>query len=512
MPSKITHSHDDNGYSNIFNIKELGVSYVPYPPNQGVQPLRQYEFPLWALPPLLQDVIHDINVDIQAPLGLTVNAVMGAVSLACQGLVNVSPLEGKIWPTSLFLFALAESGERKSSVDRLVMQPFHEYDQAAAADYEKELKVYKSAYLVWSTQQSAILGAIKRKVKHNESTVEEEKRLGVHNNDEPQPPRKHKLLYSNTTSQALLADMAGVGSSVGLIADEGGNILDHGVIQDLSSLNLLWDGSSLSVERKTAGRFRVDEARLTFSLMVQHAIFERFLRRQGEVPRGSGFFARCLPVWIDASTSTQGHRFINNHPRQNAGLARFHARIRELLALQREGCSTTTLCFPHHTRVRWTEYYNHIESQIKPGGIYHDIGDFASKMSNIIARMTALFHYFSGNEGEVYGTTVDNAFTVCQWYALQALRMFSPEADCLQDARRAAQLLVWLQVKFREKNIGGMRKNDIRRSGPSAIRDKERLESALQCLLQSRHVLLGKDHNGALYVNIGQSFHYPLSV
>ncbi|CAI1733780.1 Uncharacterised protein [Serratia fonticola] len=488
------------------------MSYTPVNWQPSMFPLMQYPFPSYALPELLYKTFHNVSNKTQAPEGLIANTLLAAISLACQGHIDVSPIEGLVHPTSLYTYAIAESGERKSSVDDEIMAPFQAFDLAMSEAHVALQRNYEARHQIWSTKQSAYFNMIKRKTKRNEPTDAEELQLLEHKAREPQRPCLRKLLYSNTTPQALLADMDGVGRSVGLIADEGGTILDRGVMQDLSSLNQFWDGGSMSVDRKTTTSIRITEGRLTFSVQVQRAVHERFLRRQGDVPRGSGFNARCLSVEVDESTSTKGYRVIDGRYMHRDGLDRFHERISELLESHVNGQPRKILCFSREAQVRWMEYANHIEHQIRPGGTYHSISDIASKMANNIARIAALIQYVTEGEGEISRTKVDAAFDICQWYAYQALRMFSPKAECLQNTRDAGELLVWLDRKFREKNVMSMKKNDIRRNGPSGLRDKEKLAAALDLLAHTGRVTFGIGPNKTTYVNAGQYFHHPLIV
>lgn len=57
--------------------------------------------------------------------------------------------------------------------------------------------------------------------------------------------------------------------NVGLIADEGANILDRQVMKDLSFINSMWDGVSFHVDRKTTQSFILENSRVTLSVMVQ---------------------------------------------------------------------------------------------------------------------------------------------------------------------------------------------------------------------------------------------------
>ncbi|MEH3312257.1 DUF3987 domain-containing protein, partial [Escherichia coli] len=81
------------------------------------------EFPLSSLPPLIRDAVIEAQQITQAPLGLVAASALGAVSLVCQNLIDVCRLNTLRGPVSLFFLTLAESGERKTAVDKLLMKP-----------------------------------------------------------------------------------------------------------------------------------------------------------------------------------------------------------------------------------------------------------------------------------------------------------------------------------------------------------------------------------------------------
>jgi hypothetical protein len=53
----------------------------------------------------------------------------GVISLACQNRIDVCRLNNLRSPVSLFLLTLAESGERKSTVDKLLMKPLYQLEE-----------------------------------------------------------------------------------------------------------------------------------------------------------------------------------------------------------------------------------------------------------------------------------------------------------------------------------------------------------------------------------------------
>ena len=114
--------------------------------------------------------------------------------------------------------------------------------------------------------------------------------------------------------------------SGGVVTAEGGSFFgSHGmgkdsVMRNLSLLNQLWDGISLTIDRRTTESYIVKGARLTMGLQVQAAALREFFDRSGALARGIGFLARFLLAWPE---STQGSRPFTeapaNWPQQQPG-------------------------------------------------------------------------------------------------------------------------------------------------------------------------------------------------
>lgn len=98
----------------------------PIPFNtEGPQPLAREippgeTYPIKALGPL-QEVVKAVHDMTQAPIGIGAQSALAVASLAAQGFADVETLGGYT-PCSLYCLTIAESGERKSSCDRLLMR------------------------------------------------------------------------------------------------------------------------------------------------------------------------------------------------------------------------------------------------------------------------------------------------------------------------------------------------------------------------------------------------------
>lgn len=75
-------------------------------------------------------------------------------------------------------------------------------------------------------------------------------------------------------------------------------------MRNLSLLNILWDGGTHSIGRRTSESFTVRGARLTMGLMIQEITLREYFSKSGGLARGMGFLARFLVAWPESTIGT----------------------------------------------------------------------------------------------------------------------------------------------------------------------------------------------------------------
>lgn len=168
-------------------------------------------------------------------------------------------------------------------------------------------------------------------------------------------------------------------------------------MRNLALLNILWDGGTHSVGRRSSESFTVKGARLTVALQVQEATLRSFFKRSNGLARGTGFLARFLVAWPE---STQGFRPFTDPPEHWPALARFHRAIAAILndpaPMGEDGAlSPVLLSMTPEAKEAWVAFHDAIESELRTGGELCDVRDVASKTADNAARLAALFHVFS---------------------------------------------------------------------------------------------------------------------
>ncbi|MDE9690208.1 YfjI family protein [Citrobacter portucalensis] len=463
-----------------------------------------FNFPISAFPDKIREAIYDIREHTQAPMELISSSVISSMSLALQSIVNVRVNETVTTPVSLFLLVIANSGERKTTVDRMVLRPFYQHDSQQLKKLEEEEENYGVEKQVWDIKEKDVLRRIKKKITKGQCVEEETRRLRELQAEKPVRSKISQCIYNNVTPEALQLAMYSQSPHVGLIADEGANILDRQVMNDLSFINTMWDGVPFRVERKTTQSFTIENGRVTLSVMVQKKPFDLYLKRQGGKARGSGFFARCLPVVIDEKLTTQGDRLIRQEPAGMIFIEQFHQRLEALISERTtlvESNQQRCLSFDLSAQHEWEEIYNEIECRIRPDERYARMSDFASKLANNVARLSALFSFFTEGEVLIKREYVEGAWKLCEWYMEQAINLFGCE-----DGYCEALLISWLRREFPKQIHKFIRYNDIRRNGPNMLRKGALLNKVMDNLECEGVIEIEYQTSGAKIVYKGDKF------
>lgn len=251
-------------------------------------------------------------------------------------------------------------------------------------------------------------------------------------------------------------------------------------MRNLSTLNVLWDGGEhINTRADESKNFEVRGARFTMSLQVQHHVLTEFMRRAGELARGSGFLARFLVAWPE---STQGTRFYEEPVAHMAGLSQFESRITQLLQTELPKANEHSLELTPHllelspeAKSIWIELYDAIEGQLAAQGDYSDVKDVASKTADNAARIAALLHVFEhGLEGAIKPQHMQSAGAIALWHLDESRRLlFDLQQDA--EAHKAAQLDAWLINWCNQHSTDRVSTTEVMRRGPNSIRRAEHL-------------------------------------
>jgi putative DNA primase/helicase len=447
--------------------------------------IEREEYPQDALPDAIRAAVEEVQAFVKAPVALVASSALAALSLACQAHIDVKRAEKLHGPVGLFLLTIADSGERKSTCDNFFASAIRQYQEEQAEAMKPAVEEYQAAIAAWEAERDGILSAVKDAGKKGKPTDRLRADLAQLQQDKPDPPRVPRLILGDETPENLAWSLAKQWPSAGVLSSEAGVVFGghamgrDSIMRNLALLNVLWDGGTHSIGRRTSESFTVRGARLTMGLMVQETTLREYFSRSGGLARGMGFLARVLVAWPE---STQGQRPFTEAPANWPHLAAFHRRIAAILnqpaPIDGDGALTPAmLTLTPDAKAAWVEFHNAIESELGSGGELHAVRDVASKSADNAARLAALFQVFEHGMGAIGVDSFERASRIVAWHLSEARRFFG-ELALPAELADAARLDAWLIEYCKRERTHLVQTREAQRLGP--VRDKEKLTTALR--------------------------------
>lgn len=438
------------------------------------------EFPIHVLPARVGHAIYEVVQQTQAPLPMVAAEMLGVISLVCQNRIDVCRLNNLRSPTSLFIVTIAESGERKSTVSKLLMKPIYQLEERLFDLYKQEIIKWQYDVKIFKAEEKALMSKLKSEIRGGKDPTITRESLSMLQDSYPVEPVRYKLTFNDTTPAAIKEYLCGDWRSIGIISDEAGTVFNGYTLNELPFINKMWDGAPYSVERKNTPERLIKNARLTFSLQVQPVVINRYIERKGDVAKGIGFFARTL---ICRPFSTQGYRQITNPVVSSEHLPVFHERLMEIVT-ESIANKDERIClhFSPEAGQRWIAFYNQVETEMRLIGFLSDFKDYASKVAENMARIAALLHYFNGDEGDISLTAVNSAVEISAWYVDEYIKLFSKPQESNMINTDADELYWWIKEYCNRNFLPYMRKNTILQNGPDRFRNRSKANELLSIL------------------------------
>lgn len=476
-----------NAPANAKAVTPFEAQEIPFRP-EGPQPLLREipsgeAYPMEALGPLrvAVEAVRDIS---QAPLAIAAQSALAIASLAVQGFADVQTLGGDA-PCSLFCLTIAESGERKSTCDRLLMRGVKDFEREQAEAYRAAFAEYEVAHEVWAGKRKRLMneaaGADLAKATKAEASL---RGLGP----EPLAPLFPKLTAQEPTLEGLLKLYQIGRPSLGLFSDEaGGFIGGHAMNQDnrlktIAGLSQLWNGDTVNRIRSGDGASDFPGRRLAAHLMAQ-PIAARPLLADPQAS-GQGFLARFL---ITEPPSAIGTRLRRGHASESeAAIASFTTRLAAILATPLPVGSTPQELRPVRLplsaaahELLW-RFYQATEQGQGAGQQLEHVRGYASKAAEQAARIAGVLTLWSDLDmPEVSPEAMLWGVTLAQFYLGEARRLAEAGAVS-EEINRAETLRKWLVERWPHPEI---MPREIVQYGPNSLRDGKVVRATVAVLV-----------------------------
>lgn len=464
-------------------IAAIAVAAATAPPDAKRPLYRELapagEYPIEALG-ALRDVADAIRMKTQAPWAICAQSVLAAAAFAIAPHYDVHLLNGRTVLTVLCL-TVAESGERKSSVDNQALAPVYAKEERLRADYEAQAQSFAVDYAAWKAATEQAKRAASKGRSAARAAIEA---VG----SEPKPPAQPMLLISDATPEGIAMQLAESRPWGGVFSAEGGLMLGgHGMseeskIRTAALLNTLWDGSPIRRRRVLTGSMFLPGRRCSMHLMVQPGVAE--ILTHDPAFADIGLLARMLIV---APASTAGTRMYREaRPEAGMVLADYKSRMAQFLDKAPRmldgsgGLDPKVLALTPDAKAMLVAFHDEVERELAPGGELSTIRGFASKMAEHAGRLAAVLEVYGDPDAiEVGAETMANGIALAQHYAAEMKRL-ADGASIAPDLKLAQQLLAWWQTGGKPKRHLA----EIYQRGPNSLRAAATAKRIIEILVE----------------------------
>jgi len=457
------------------------------PPNQWGEllPLVQPEtsvnsiYPIQALPPLARDAVIAIAEHVQAPIGMTAQCVIGAMSHIAQAHVNAPhPFNPQGEPCSLYLLTEGQSGSRKSTSRNMADKAIIQHERKQYELYRRDLEQWKSGQAGLNKKDKEAYGA------------------------ENPPPHDPSTLYSDITLESIAGlYVDGILNNASIASDEAGQFFGGYTMkgdtrtQAIGGYAKLFDDGFVERTRSKSnlnGSGRAYDVRLTFNLQGQHEVLSDALK--DPVLRGQGFLPRFILTIPEnlAGTRLQDAIYRSKNANHDHRLIAYWTRCEYLL----DDCPRPQggqelhngrYVIPMNDEARDIDasFYNMFEELQGKGKRYEYLQAFASRASQLARRLATVFAYFEGLQW-IDAKTLTGAWEVVK-HSLNEWALYADiEVKTESDAER---LIKWFAKYCTNKKIDKLAYSSFMNSCPRPMRgSKQKLEPVLEELIDSHYL------------------------
>lgn len=453
----------------VWNDEEESEAPLPLRnPPQAQEPYPVEAFGSFA------DTVKAFADGIKVPLPMAGASVLTALSFCIQSYANVHTKDGRDIPTSLFALTIADSGDRKSALDRAVLQAIHSIEKNWYSQYQNEHKAFNTAKLAWEKLP-------KKEREANPFTVQE--------------PSNPTMIMENVNSEGAFRQLKEGRPSVAFSSDEGGSFFggqafqkEH-VLKTITFFSNLWDGKPIDKVRSGEGASRLYDRRASMHMMLQPHIAEKVLA--DELMQNQGFLPRFL---IACPQSLKGSRlYSEENVRQNLSVIRFYDVCQNLLAqslnidAETGGLTLGSLCLDENAHAVWVKHHNDIETMLVPDGGLTLVSAFASKNAEQALRIAGVLTIAENNASRTIApNTMARAILLAQWYLKEALRL-RQDGTTSPEILKAERLLAWIQSKG-YKHVSMFL---VTRKAPNGLRPKKEADACIKTLVEHGYLKKG---------------------
>ncbi|MDF2234960.1 DUF3987 domain-containing protein [Albimonas sp. CAU 1670] len=358
----------------------------------------------------LGDFASALSKATETPFELAACMTLGAASAAVARRMKVQVKPGYLEPCNLWLLPALAPGNRKSSVEKAAAAPLRawERDQSEAMQFEIAAKTSEADV---ARARAKELKAKAAKEKTDASARDMARLAAQIEADAPAVPLPPQIWTSDATPENLGVLLAAQGERIAWISAEGGffEIVGGRYSNGVPNLDLMLKAHSGDPERvDRIGRpsVHLSEPLLTVAMSPQPELLRGLAARPGF--RGRGLLARFLYF---LPRSPLGYRTLEGAPVPPAVEAAYARGLRALLDMpaaqdERGRPCLRILFLSPAAHAAFHAFALHIETEMRPGGRFESLTDWAGKAPGAAARLAGVLHAADHAGGEPWAVEI----------------------------------------------------------------------------------------------------------
>lgn len=400
----------------IENTKDYTITWTPKQKWVEIKPFEEFDtppFPLDCLPDLLQSYVKTISDNLATPVEMAVLVALAMVAVCLQGRVFVQAKEDYVESTNLYVLVIADPGERKSPLLKLMVKPLYEHEKLVNQQRRKQIH-----------EEEAVIASKEEALKEAQDSGDFEKIISLQIEiDELKENQTQPLRYTSDdfTVEALTTLMAKNNGRMAVISSEGGmfdNVTGrYSSKNNFETLLKAYTGDTIRIDRKSREAELIENPFLTILLMAQESRLQGIMSN-GNL-RGQGLLGRFLYCQPD---SPLGTRKYDTPALNHAVIEQFNSLIIKLLDLQDD----YTLTLSEQAKDVCKKFFDWLEPQLISE--LYEVRDWASKLHGTTIRIAGILHCL-GNSGVgdlvISERTMENACKLAMYFIEHAKKAFS---------------------------------------------------------------------------------------
>ena len=414
----------------------------------------------------------------QLPMEAVNVTILSVISILAQGIYDVEIPNGERSPISNNTMIIMPSGGGKSATLNPILAPILKLQEETQERVKKMQDDYLCDIEAWNIEKEILRKKMRVALEEGCDVKTEKRNLRKHNARKPEAPKEFRMVYENTTMDALFQGLQWFPSAA-IVTDEGISHLKGYASRDKGALNNAWDGKGAIINRVSRPSIHLDSnTRVSQLILIQP---EPLMENIKSSDRTTGLLARFIVCNIQDNSFPVF--YTPSKPNDDESIIAMHNRLKSLTAqnlqlFYSKNFAKTILRFTPEAQAHWYILANEIEQQKMQGGRFEHCKDHAAKLCKIICRTAASIHIFEEYEGDISLNTLRFAIDIICHFSTHFQTVFMAPPQDIQDAQR---LMEWVNHQ-RRFHIRYIDYNHIRQAGPNCIRDKQRLRDAMLLL------------------------------